>query len=89
MCSRRVLPATLLLAALRGSEDPGGGRRNPILFRQYGFLGLGFVLLGIKARNVKMEDPILRARRAECALLWQRGNKRQGAMDKVSGLRAI
>lgn len=44
LVSRGPLLTTLLLAAGRRREDPGGERRRPVLFRQYGFLGLGFVL---------------------------------------------
>lgn len=53
MCSRGPLLTALLLTALWGGEDPSGEGRNPILFRQYGFLCLGFVLVKIKARNGK------------------------------------
>lgn len=88
MWSRCPLLTALLLTALWGSEDPGGERRNPILFRQYGFLCLGFVLGGIKARNVKMEECALWASRTVCSLLRRRGQQDSEEASRVAGLRA-
>lgn len=64
------LPTALLLTALWRGEDPSGERRNPIFFRQYGFLYLGFVLMiRIKARNVNREECILWASLILCFFL--------------------
>lgn len=80
------LPTALLLTALWGGEDPSGERRNPIFFRQYGFLYLGFVLMiRIKARNVNMEECILWASLTLCFFL-RRWVKEKNSKEQFKSL---